>query len=380
MKSKENQIIWKSVLVLIGLPVLTLIVVPWYGVTCGYTTADWFWFGFFMVACGISVTAGYHRLWSHKAYQTNIVYRLFFLIFGTATLENSVIKWSSDHRKHHRFLDDPKKDPYAATRGFFFSHMGWMFKETTENLDDDSDVNDLKKDKLLAFQHRHYTPLAVAACFLLPFLIGATYGDAVGCFLLAGLLRMVIIHHFTFFINSLAHFSGKRTYDAGSTPRDNPLVSLVTFGEGYHSFHHKFAGDYRNGVNWYDFDPSKWLISLSEKCGIAKNLKRTPKAMIVRAKLTAQYKSIQENQTAQKKLDLTQSSTEHLWGSIEMQYKKYAEAISAWGKAKQEIIIAKKEKLNRAQITSLKVHYKNLKRDFRIQKENWDQLIYKQAT
>jgi stearoyl-CoA desaturase (Delta-9 desaturase) len=369
MEQEKTPILPRSILILAILPILTIIAVPYYGIVYGFNSLDWFWFGFFMISCGISITAGYHRLWSHRAYKSNIFFKIFFLIFGTASLQNSVIHWSSDHRKHHRFLDDPEKDPYAATKGFFFAHIGWMFRDTTQNMDDRSDVEDLKKDALLRFQDKYYTPLAVFACFILPLLIGASYGSAFGCFLLVGLARLVLIHHFTFFINSLAHFSGKKTYDAESTPRDNALVSLVTFGEGYHSFHHKFPGDYRNGINWYDFDPSKWIIFLSEKCNIAKNLKRTPQQMILKAKLIAEYKNTNKTSTS--------STTNDYFALIEEQYQKYSKSILEWSQAQQKVLIAKKDHLIRTEVIIIKKQYKIVKKKAIAERKKWEMLLHK---
>lgn len=368
MTQLNNKIIPKSILILAILPIFTIIAVPYYGIEYGYKSLDWFWFTVYMVSCGISITAGYHRLWSHRAYKTNIFFKLFFLFFGTASLQNSVIHWSSDHRKHHRFLDNPKKDPYAASKGFLFAHIGWMFKVTTENMDDRSDVKDLMNEPLLRFQDKYYTPLAIFTCFIMPLLIGLTYNNALGCFLLVGLGRVVLIHHFTFFINSLAHFFGKKTYDADSSPRDNALVSLVTFGEGYHSFHHKFAGDYRNGINWYDFDPSKWLIFLSEKCGISSNLKRTPKHMILKAKLTAQYK-ISSNH-----INYVNKTNDYIH-LIESQYQKYSKSILAWSQAQQKMILAKKDELLKHEIKIIKKQYKTVKRAAITEKKKWEQLF-----
>nr|WP_235603060.1 fatty acid desaturase [Piscirickettsia litoralis] len=261
-KSQKQPINWKSTLVLTLTPLAAIILVPYYAFTYGFSMWDWLWFSLFIIATGLSITAGYHRLWSHRAYKANSFLKIFFMLFGAATLQNSILVWASDHRKHHRFVDDKEQDPYAATRGFWYSHIGWMFRAAPEETRIQN-VKDLESDKIVAFQHRYYVPLAVFMCFGLPMLIGATYGSIGGCLILVGLFRLVINHHFTFFINSLAHIWGKERYSDENTAKDNPLLSILTFGEGYHNFHHKYAGDYRNGVLWYDYDPSKWLIFLS---------------------------------------------------------------------------------------------------------------------
>ena len=114
---------------------------------------------------------------------------------------------------------------------------------------------------MLAFQHRFYLPLALATNFGIPLLAGWAIGDVWGTFILAGVLRLVVSHHVTFFINSLAHMWGSRPYTEENTARDNPVLAFFTYGEGYHNYHHIFAHDYRNGVRWWQWDPTKWLIA-----------------------------------------------------------------------------------------------------------------------
>jgi stearoyl-CoA desaturase (delta-9 desaturase) len=336
-------------------------------VTYGFSSADWFWFGFFMVATGLSITAGYHRLWSHRAYKAKAPLKIFFMLFGAASLQNSIIKWSSDHRKHHRHVDDKELDPYAATRGFWYSHFTWMLRELPKKVAKIENVADLEQDKIVAFQHKHYVPLAVFMCVLLPMLIGATYGSMVGCLLLAGLLRLVLNHHFTFFINSLAHVWGKQKYSDENTSRDNPILSLFTYGEGYHNYHHKYAGDYRNGVKWYDFDPSKWLIFGSAKIGWAYDLKTTPKPVIEAARASMQLKQAQNKLKDKRYIKLVLEFEQRL----EEQYKLLFDSIKDWAKAKQLWLQAKKDKLSATQLTQLKLHYKELKRRFKTERKVW---------
>src|SRR5882757_2331953 len=110
---------------------------------------------------------------------------------------------------------------------------------------------DLQKDPIVAFQHKYYMPIAIGMCFFLPMGLGALMGSALGGLAVAGFLRLVLVHHFTFFINSWCHMFGRKPYTSEHTAKDSFLMALFTFGEGYHNYHHTFANDYRNGIRWY---------------------------------------------------------------------------------------------------------------------------------
>ncbi|MGF1701832.1 fatty acid desaturase [Photobacterium makurazakiensis] len=244
--------------------------------------------------CGLSITAGYHRLWSHKAYEANAVMRFIFAIGGAFALQNSILHWSSDHRVHHRHVDNNDKDPYSAKKGFFYSHIGWMLREyQASRYTDYSNCRDLQKDKIVMWQHKYYAPLAVITNFGIPLVFGLVHGDVWGALLLVGVVRLVLSHHTTFFINSLAHIWGSQPYTDKNTARDNGVLAFLTFGEGYHNYHHIFENDYRNGIRWWQFDPTKWLIKASEVCGFAKNLRTCPEDRIEKAKATMVLKRLQ---------------------------------------------------------------------------------------
>ena len=151
--------------------IVALIVVPWYGMSHGYDL--WQWASFLLLFClsGLSITAGYHRLWSHKAYKAHPALQWLFAIGGALALQNSALHWSADHRRHHRHVDDNEKDPYSAGRGFWYSHIGWMLREHQgDRYGDYSNVRDLQNNPVVAFQHRHYLTLALAANLGLPLL------------------------------------------------------------------------------------------------------------------------------------------------------------------------------------------------------------------
>lgn len=246
---------------------------------------------FTAITAGLSITVGYHRLFSHKSYEASKYLKYVLVLLGCQALQGSVLEWALDHRAHHRYTDSDK-DPYNIKRGFWYAHVGWLFynRDTNINVGErrryDVDVYDLANDDLLLWQDKYYSLLATFAAFIMPTLIcGVGWGDWQGGFLVAGVLSKTLVLHSTFCINSLAHYSGESTYSEKHSPKDNWLISLITFGEGYHNFHHSYSYDYRNGVNWYDYDPSKWIIWMCSKVGLAKGLKRTDKYLIGMAKV-----------------------------------------------------------------------------------------------
>jgi len=248
---------------------------------------------FWMIFTGVAITGGYHRLFSHKAYDARSPYKLFMLFFGAAAFENSALKWSSDHRNHHKFVDTPQ-DPYNIKQGFWHAHMGWvMVRNTTRDPKTRYDnVPDLVKDPLVDFQNRHYVKIGVFFGFILPTAIASIWGDPLGGFFIAGFLRTVINHHFTFSINSFAHLIGSQPYSDKDSSRDSWVLALVTYGEGYHTYHHRFPTDYRNGIRFYHWDPTKWLIKGVEAMGLTYNLRKMPYDSILRARLKMDEKRL----------------------------------------------------------------------------------------
>ncbi len=248
----------------------------------------------FYIITGMSITGGYHRLFSHKTYQANSAVKLFYLLFGAAAFQNSALKWSADHRIHHRHVDH-EEDPYNINKGFFYAHIGWIFFKEDERALEVTYPKDLTTDKLVMWQHRNYTAIAVFMGLILPAIIGHFLGSALGGLALSGVARLVIVHHCTFFINSLCHVVGTRPYSDSNTARDSAFMALFTYGEGYHNYHHFFPTDYRNGIKWYHFDPTKWMIRSFAWIGFARDLKRVPERLIEKAKNEMRLKQLSMN-------------------------------------------------------------------------------------
>jgi len=245
-----------------------------------YFGIDWFHFGLFgvmLAVTGFSVTLGYHRLFSHITFRAVFPVRLFTLIFGAGAFENSVLMWASEHRRHHKHVDHDE-DPYDISKGFFHAHIGWLLFKIQPQPPFDN-VNDLKKDPLVMWQHRHIHVIAVLVSLGLPTLLGALWDGwigALGGFLIGGVAKVVVLQHGTFLINSACHTIGRQPYSTRCSARDSFLLALFTFGEGYHNYHHEFQHDYRNGVKPWEWDPTKWLIWILSKLGLATGLRRVP--------------------------------------------------------------------------------------------------------
>jgi len=337
---------------------IAVTLVPWYGFTVGFSGWAWMFFGLFLALNGIGIGSGYHRLWAHRAYKAHPALAVFFAIFGGMAFQNSILIWSARHRVHHRDVDDPENDPHSIKRGFWFAHIGWMTKDYVSGDVDFSVVPDLERDPVVMWQHRWYLPITLATNIGLPMLFGWLVGDFLGVFLLAGVARLVANHHITFFINSLAHVWGSQPYTDENTARDNWLISLVTYGEGYHNFHHMFQHDYRNGIRWWHFDFNKWVIATCSWAGLAKDLKRAPRFKILRAKLNMDFK-----RARQRLADAQQDR--HWLETLENEYQEFMETVKKW----QALQVHKVQQSRQALTSGFNTRFRELEFSLKMQRK-----------
>lgn len=317
---------WENSVFLISTFVTTFTVVPWYIWHHGLDLFQIALFLFFTISTGISITLGYHRLFSHLTFQAAWPVKLYTLLFGAAAFEGSALAWCADHRRHHKFVDHDE-DPYDISKGFFHAHIGWLLFRTGPETPL-TWVRDLQKDRLAWWQHQFYVPLAFAVGFGLPTLIGYVWGGwqaALGAFLISGVARTVFVHHMTFCINSLCHWIGDRPYSSKCSARDSFLMALFTFGEGYHNYHHEFQYDYRNGVKPWQFDPTKWTIWLLNKVGMAKKLRTVPEEIIVKAQIAERERRLSETLAAS-----AAPLSESLTTMLETAQTRMNEALAQW--------------------------------------------------
>lgn len=375
-ESDKPALIWLNFLVFTLTFAVAAIGVPLYAFLVGFEASTIIATIIAIGFCGFSITAGYHRLWSHKAYQANVVVRFIFAIGGAFSLQNSILHWSSDHRTHHRFVDDNEKDPYSAKRGFWYSHMGWMLREyQPDNYYDYKNVKDLQRDKIVMWQHNNYLVLALLTNLGIPALFGLITGQFWASILLVGFLRLVVSHHVTFLINSLAHMWGKQPYNDQNTAKDNALVALLTYGEGYHNYHHAFAFDYRNAIKWWQFDPTKWLIKGMSWVGLATNLRKTSDERISQA-----IAKLQRNKTCEKLIDLNLPNKEEALLLIHQEYDELLHAMNTFYAGKKHWLEVTKDKLiDNVEKSKQAQQYRELKQRWSEQQAHWHVLIHQYA-
>jgi stearoyl-CoA desaturase (delta-9 desaturase) len=227
-------------------------------------------FGVFYVSTGLGITVGYHRLFAHRAFEASPALRVLLAVLGAMTLQGPLTQWVTDHRKHHA-RSDAEGDPHSphlsggglagALAGLWHAHVGWMF--STKGLERGRLYGqDLYEDRVLWVVDRLYL-LWVACSLGLPFLLGDALGHSlsrgVEAFVWAGLVRIFAFEHATFSVNSLCHTIGRRRYETGDESRNNWLVALLTFGEGWHNNHHAFPRSARHGLERLEVDLS-WLV------------------------------------------------------------------------------------------------------------------------
>jgi stearoyl-CoA desaturase (Delta-9 desaturase) len=277
----------------------------------------------FVMLIGLAIGSGYHRYYAHRTYECHPAIQAYHLFFGALALQNSVLKWARDHREHHRFVDTDD-DPYNIKRGFLWAHMFWIFYKEPEGKGFAA-VPDLTRDRMVMFQSRWATVIGIVGGLGLPTLVGAFFGSPLAGLLWGGFLRIVIVHHTTFFINSLAHMWGSRPYSEANSARDNGFLAFFTHGEAYHNFHHAFPSDFRNGIRWYHWDPNKWFIGVLSSVNLSRNLKSTPPPLIEKARLQVALKK-----SARRLEEASPQTSEKIRERIDRSRKTLEEALALW--------------------------------------------------
>jgi stearoyl-CoA desaturase (delta-9 desaturase) len=242
--------------------------------------------GLYVITC-MGVTLGYHRMFTHRAFEASRAFRAAIAILGSMAVEGSVITWVADHRKHHAFADvegDPHSPHLAgpgfwgAAKGLWHAHIGWLF-ETVGTADRQRFAPDLVKDRALRVIDRLF-PLWITISFLIPFglgwLIGGGFTAALTALLWGGLVRVFLLHHVTWSINSVCHFFGRKRFDVKDESRNVFWLAPLSMGEAWHHNHHAFPTSAFHGLRWWErmTDPTGIVIWLLEKLGLVWNVVR----------------------------------------------------------------------------------------------------------
>jgi stearoyl-CoA desaturase (delta-9 desaturase) len=252
------------------------------------------------VLTGLGVTIGFHRLFTHKSFDTGPAVTATLGILGSMAVQGPIVPWVENHRRHHQFSDreGDLHSPHhnfaggrnAAervanwVRGVWHSHVGWMLLADPEGMS--RYAPDLRANALVNTISRLF-PLWILLGLLIPAAIGyaaaGTYKGAILGLLWGGLVRIFLVHHITWSVNSVCHIWGSQTYKSHDESRNNPIFGVLAFGEGWHNNHHAFPASARHGLAWWQFDSSYLVIKLMEKVGLVWNV-RVPDAQRMAAK------------------------------------------------------------------------------------------------
>ncbi|GIX73960.1 stearoyl-CoA desaturase 5 [Caerostris extrusa] len=281
------QVVWRNVILFAYLHLASI-----YGVYLMFTSAMWqtnvFTIIMYLVS-GMGVTAGAHRLWSHRSYKARLPLRIFLAFIFTIAFENDIFEWARDHRVHHKY-SETDADPHNAKRGFFFAHIGWLLcRKHPEVIKKGKkiDLSDLMADPVVRFHRKYYIPLVITCCFVLPTLVPMYLWNEtfVNSLFVATLFRFCFTLNQTWLVNSAAHMWGTKPYDTNINPRENTLVALGAVGEGFHNYHHTFPYDYATSEYGIKYNLTTLFIDTMAWLGLAYDRKTATRSMIAARKL-----------------------------------------------------------------------------------------------
>lgn len=245
------------------------------------------------LATGFGVTIGYHRLFAHRSFDTSRPIKLLLGVLGAMSVQGPLLKWVAIHRRHHQHSDRPE-DPHSphhfgggvrgVLTGFWHAHLGWMFTADHPNLSDY--VRDLRADRLIRATSKLF-PVWVILGLIIPTalagLLTLSWTGALSGLLWGGLVRIFLVHHLTFSINSICHIWGRRRFEGHDQSRNNFICGVLALGEGWHNNHHAFPSSARHGLAWWEIDLSYIVIRLMTMVGLAWQL-RVPAPKAIQAK------------------------------------------------------------------------------------------------
>ena len=244
----------------------------------------WLLFTAYYVFSGLGVTAGAHRLWSHRTYKATTPIKVMLMLFNCISFQNDLLVWCRDHRVHHKF-SETTADPHNAKRGFFFAHIGWLLMKKHPDVKEKGksvDISDLLNDPVVQFQHDNYLLLGLIFAALIPMFIPWFFWQekAVVSFTLCVVVRYVLSLHATWLVNSAAHLWGSRPYDKSMNPAENMFVAISAIGEGFHNYHHSFPHDYSTSEHGPYFNMTTCFIDLWAALGLVSDRRKMTSKMV----------------------------------------------------------------------------------------------------
>lgn len=281
-----EHILWLNVFWFTGLHLAGV-----YGVYLAFTEAKLLTILFAILIYHVSlfgITAGVHRLWSHRSYKARLPFRIILAICNSFAYQNSIYVWARDHRVHHKYTET-NADPVNSVRGFFFAHCGWLMSKKhpdVTRIGGKVDMSDVLADPVVAFQRKYYLPSVLLFCFVIPtvvpwYLWNETLWNA---YFVAVLLRYIAALNATWFVNSAAHMFGYKPYDVNIAPVENHTVSALTLGEGWHNFHHTFPWDYSTSEWGWNINLTTFILDQLAKIGWVYDRRYVTKELIERRK------------------------------------------------------------------------------------------------
>ncbi|HMI88052.1 MAG TPA: acyl-CoA desaturase [Polyangiaceae bacterium] len=284
---------WWRVMAFNLIPLLGCVVAGLLALQYGVSSVDIGLFAAFYVLCCFGVELGFHRHFAHNAFGTTAAMRIAMAVLGSMAAQGPVTYWVSNHRRHHKYTDEPR-DPHSPyvhgerqlglVPGLWHAHVGWLFER--EITDTTVFAKDLLPDRAIAWVNRYYLAWVVLGCAL-PAVIGGlaawSWRGALTGFLWGGLVRTACAQHATFAVNSICHRFGGQPFDIGGQSRNNFVIALLTFGGGWHHNHHAFPSSAVNNHEWWQIDAGAWLVGALRAFGLAWDVK-TPSREMIRIK------------------------------------------------------------------------------------------------
>ena len=277
----EQPLVWKNIYIMAVLHIGCI-----YGIFRAPEARwqTWLLFVAYYVVSGLGVTAGAHRLWSHRTYKATTPIKVMLMLFNCISFQNDLLVWCRDHRVHHKFSETPA-DPHNAKRGFFFAHIGWLLMKKHPDVKEKGksvDISDLLNDPVVQFQHDNYPLLGLIFAALIPMFVPWFFWreKAAVSFFLCAVVRYVLSLHATWFVNSAAHLWGSRPYDKSMNPAENMFVAISAIGEGFHNYHHSFPHDYSTSEHGPYFNMTTCFIDLLAALGLVSDRRKMTSKMV----------------------------------------------------------------------------------------------------